>query len=70
MTNPILKLRQHLAFTQHELADVLGLPQANIAHYEVGTRHPLVGTAFKVIEFAKKHGIEIKLHEFYEDLRQ
>ena len=69
MTNPILKLRQHLALTQHDLADNLGIAQPNIAHYESGTRHPIVATAFKIMDFAKKHGMDIKLHEFYEDLR-
>ena len=69
MTNPFLKIRKELNITRDELSAMAKIPQGSLSHYERGTRHPLVAIAFKVIKFAAKHGIEIKLHEFYEDLR-
>lgn len=67
MINPILRLRQKLNLTQHELSRVTGIPQGTLANWEKGRRHPLIRRAFSLIEFAKSKGITIDIHELYLD---
>lgn len=69
MAHPLLRLREKLNLTQHELSRAAHVGQSNISHYECGSRYPVVKTAIKLIRFAKSKGMTILLHEFYEDLK-
>jgi DNA-binding XRE family transcriptional regulator len=70
MTNPILRLRQKLKLTQHELSKLTGIPQGTLANWEKGNRHPMIQRAFKLIEFAKSKGVIIDIHDIYTDMKK
>jgi putative transcriptional regulator len=42
------ELRKQRGFTQHQLADALGLKQRTVSSYERGERHPSPKTAQKI----------------------
>lgn len=46
--NPIAELRGHLALSQEEFAEVLGVTQSQISAWEVGQRAMLAETALQI----------------------
>ncbi|CAJ3444421.1 XRE family transcriptional regulator [Burkholderia pseudomallei] len=63
--NNVRSLRKMLSLSQAELAKNIGVSQSALSHYENGGCNPLVGTARRLIAFAKTHGIEWRLEDVY-----
>lgn len=63
----VAKLRYQLKMTQIEFAKAIGFNAATqISVYESGKIAPSIKTAMKIVEMAKKKGVEITLEQFYQ----
>ncbi|TXG78053.1 XRE family transcriptional regulator [Candidatus Dojkabacteria bacterium] len=69
MSHPVAQIRQKLNISQRELAKQLAMHQHLISCYESWKKHPSVPNAYKIIDFAEKHGLRFNLDDFYIDLR-
>ena len=64
MANPFKRLREHLAWTQQECADYVGIHRVRWAKLEAGET-PSVKTAQAVIELAEQNGKRLKLEDIF-----
>lgn len=68
MENGIKKIRRKLGLTQSAFANAIGKTQSAVANYEAEGPHkrtPDIGTAWEIIELAKKHGQRTSLEDIY-----
>ena len=64
----VAKLRYQLKMTQREFAKAIGFnATTQISVYESGKIAPSIKTAMKIVEMAKKRGVEITLEQFYQE---
>lgn len=59
------KLRRDLGLSKTKLARDLGLTVGAIHQFENGLCNMSIHTAFKLIEYAKKHNINITLEDIF-----
>ena len=59
----LFALRMKLMFSRREMADGIEVNVATIYRYESGLRSPTIQIARRIVNLAKKHGIEISITE-------
>ena len=60
----LLKIRNKLKLTQMALAAELGVTRTAISYWANGLRSPKDQHKLKIISYAKKHNIKVKLEDF------
>ncbi|WP_010305293.1 helix-turn-helix transcriptional regulator [Kurthia senegalensis] len=50
----LISAREKTKLSQQEVAEIVGVTQANISRYENGTQSPAISVAFKLAELYKK----------------
>ena len=65
MYNNLKKIRHTLRMSQRAMAASIGLTQPCYANYETGYRRVPPNIAYKLIDFAKSHGIKASLEDIY-----
>lgn len=63
----IRDLRIKMGMTQKMLADLLGITDTEICHYEKNKRRPRPPIALALTKLARKRGIKVGLEFIYED---
>jgi transcriptional regulator with XRE-family HTH domain len=63
--HPIKKLRTRLKISQADLGQEIGVTQSAISQFEKDTAIPSPETVQKIIDFAKKRGVDISFDAIY-----
>lgn len=63
--NPILQLRKRLSVSQAELGAELGVTQSAVSQFEKGSAVPSPETVKRLIDFAKKRGVDVSFDSIY-----
>jgi putative transcriptional regulator len=66
--NPILQLRQRLKISQAELGAELGVTQSAVSQFEKGSAVPSPETVQRLIDCAKKRGVDVSFDSIYAPL--
>jgi transcriptional regulator with XRE-family HTH domain len=64
-TNNIQKIRERLGLSQRDFADMIGVWQSAISHYENERNNVSPDVARRMIDVAAKRGIHITFDEIY-----
>lgn len=65
MENRLLDIRKRLGMTQEQLADELGITQANVSHIETEKQILTLGNASALVGVCAKRGIVIGLDDIF-----
>lgn len=66
--NPILQLRKRLNVSQAELGAELGVTQSAVSQFEKGSAVPSPDTVKRLIDFAKRRGVDVSFDSIYAPL--
>lgn len=66
--NPIFQLRKRLKVSQAELGTALEVTQSAVSQYEKGTTVPSPEVVKRLIDFAKKRGVDVSFETIYAPL--
>ncbi|MBN3145336.1 MULTISPECIES: helix-turn-helix transcriptional regulator [Pectobacterium] len=64
-SNNIKSVRERLGLSQSALAAEIGVSQGNISHYECQRQSVPQDVSNRIIDVAKKRGIEISFNDIY-----
>jgi len=64
-TNLLKQIRQRMGMTQQEFADMLGITQGNVGHYELREQTMLPDGARKLIAEAAVRGHSVSYEDIY-----
>ncbi len=62
----MMRLLAATGLTARELSRQLNLPENSVSYYSRGKRQPNMLNAYRIIKYAKKHGLSIKLEDIYQ----
>jgi len=63
LSDKIIKIRKLANLNQTELANLLGVSQGNVSHFEINNVRPHYDTIKKLMYLGKKYGIEFTLED-------
>jgi transcriptional regulator with XRE-family HTH domain len=67
--NPLISIRKKLNISQHKLGDVVGYGQSWCSLVETNRRRISSRDVYKIISFAARHNLKLKLEDFSAILR-
>jgi putative transcriptional regulator len=65
MPTGIRAIRQKLGMTRKEFANALNVTQMSISNYENNIRYPAISIGYKILNLAKKNGLNVSLENIY-----